>query len=168
MLDYVDLKYAIKPDMVTDNQGLRSHHKYQLKLTGDQFAFSQLNKEYFSQSVLIHPNDLIYIGTRKQIKTTLTETVESLEPISAEYLMISHPLFIDTIKPLAEFYRQKGVKVSVVNINYIYQKYSYGVRELSAIKEMIKDTYNHSNGESKVFFSSRFLHYTQIFLLLSW
>ena len=149
MLDYIDFKYEINPIHITDNQGLKSPQACQLNLTKNQFAFSLSNNKFSSQSTTIHPDKPTYIGNKKQLKTVLTETVQTLHSINTEYLIIAHPLFIDAVKPLAEFYRLKGLKVSIVDINHIYQKYSYGVRELSSIKNMIKDTYENSNAQLK-------------------
>jgi hypothetical protein len=149
MLDYVDVDFSIKTTEITDGFALYSPDKCQIKLDNDQLAYSTLNKKYALKSIALTADDRVYIG---QYDSLHTAHVKSINPLALQldkidYLMISHPLFIDTIQALADYYRQKNMQVAVVNVNDIYDHYAYGVRELYAIKNFIKDIHSSGNGK---------------------
>jgi hypothetical protein len=55
----------------------------------------------------------------------------------AELLVISHPDFIDGVQPLVERRRAQGLTVSVVDVNDLYAKYTFGVFDPEAIRQYI-------------------------------
>ncbi len=55
----------------------------------------------------------------------------------AQYLIISHPAFIDGIQPLVQARKAQGLTVNVVDVNDLYAKYTYGVFDPQAIKDYI-------------------------------
>lgn len=55
----------------------------------------------------------------------------------AQYLIISHPHFIDGLQPLVAAKQAQGFTVSVVDVYDLYQQYTYGVFDPSAIKAYI-------------------------------
>jgi hypothetical protein len=55
----------------------------------------------------------------------------------ADYLVISHPAFIQGLQPLVQARQAQGFTVNVVNVNSLYAKYTYGVFDPSAIKQYI-------------------------------
>jgi hypothetical protein len=55
----------------------------------------------------------------------------------AQYLIISHPDFIDGLKPLVEARQAQGLTVSVVDVTDLYAQYSYGIFEPQAIRDYI-------------------------------
>ena len=59
------------------------------------------------------------------------------EDRSADYLIISHPDFIDLVKPLADLKRAQGLQVEVVNVLDIYEEFSNGELNPLAIKEFL-------------------------------
>lgn len=82
--------------------------------------------------------------------TYLVSTVESMvspslsvKPPSpsldtpAEYLIISHPVFMDGLQPLVDARQAQGLTVNVVNVEDLYRKYTYGVFDPKAIKDYI-------------------------------
>jgi hypothetical protein len=56
---------------------------------------------------------------------------------AAQYLIISHPDFITGIQPLVAYHQAQGMSVSVVDVNDLYAKYTYGIFDPSAIKQYI-------------------------------
>jgi hypothetical protein len=56
----------------------------------------------------------------------------------AEFLIISHPQFIDGLAPLVAVRRAEGLTVNVVNVEDLYAKYTYGIFDPQAIKDHIK------------------------------
>ncbi len=56
---------------------------------------------------------------------------------SADYLMIVHPLFLDGIQTLAQFHRDRGLTVRVINVEDIYAGYSAGQVDAAAIDDFL-------------------------------
>ena len=52
---------------------------------------------------------------------------------SADYLVVTHPMFAEALEPLVELHRSEGMKVKVVDVNDIYEAYSGGVVDAAAI-----------------------------------
>lgn len=55
----------------------------------------------------------------------------------AQYLIIAHPDFISGIQPLVQAREAQGLTVSVVNVNDLYAKYTFGVFDPKAIQKHI-------------------------------
>ncbi|VAW42387.1 hypothetical protein MNBD_GAMMA01-2012, partial [hydrothermal vent metagenome] len=149
MLDYIKVKFAINKEQITDGYGLFSDEKCRVVLNKNQFAYSTRDKKFAFKNIALSPDDMVYIGNYGSLQQATIKPMSQLNAdlSETEYVMISHPLFIDAITPLADFYRQQGMSVAVVDINTIYTHYSYGVRELYAIKDFIKQTYIAGDGK---------------------
>jgi hypothetical protein len=55
----------------------------------------------------------------------------------AQYLIISPPDFISGLQPLVDARQAQGLTVSVVDVNDLYAKYTYGIFDPQAIKQYI-------------------------------
>jgi hypothetical protein len=55
----------------------------------------------------------------------------------AQYLIISHPDFIEGLQPLVQARQAQGLTVSVVNVQDLYAKYTHGIFDPQAIKTYI-------------------------------
>ncbi|MDZ4731718.1 MAG: C25 family cysteine peptidase [Xanthomonadales bacterium] len=55
-----------------------------------------------------------------------------------DYLMIAHGSLLEAIEPLAEFHRQQGLSVSVVDVADIYNEFNDGIVSPFAIRDFIK------------------------------
>ena len=60
----------------------------------------------------------------------------------ADYIVITHKTFLDSIVPLVEFRRSQGLKVKVVDINEIYNEFSSGVFSPRAIQHFLRYAYH--------------------------
>ncbi len=58
---------------------------------------------------------------------------------AADYLVISHPLFIDGLTPLLDFHRSQGRTVHVVDVMDIHAQYSGGFAEGQGIQAFLRD-----------------------------
>ncbi len=58
-----------------------------------------------------------------------------------DYIVITHNTFLESIQPLVEFRRSQGLTVRVVDIDEIYNEYSYGLFNPFAIRTFLRDTY---------------------------
>ncbi|MEM9597953.1 MAG: C25 family cysteine peptidase [Acidobacteriota bacterium] len=60
----------------------------------------------------------------------------------ADYLMITHPLLRNAIEPLAEFHRDRGLNVAVVDVHDIYDEFNHGVLHPRAIRDFVRHTHS--------------------------
>jgi len=78
--------------------------------------------------------------TKPQLSASQSEPL-NLER-NTEYLMIAHPAFIDTAEQLAQFHRNRGLTVSLVNVNQVYGHFNDGIVSPEAIRTLIAKTAN--------------------------
>lgn len=57
-----------------------------------------------------------------------------------DYLMIAHPRLMDAVQPLADFHRQRGLSVKMVDIRDIYDSFNHGILHPKAIRDFLKHT----------------------------
>ncbi len=60
----------------------------------------------------------------------------------ADYIMISYGAFKDNLYPLKRLYERKGLNVSVVDVEDVYDEFNYGLMSPYAIKDFLRYTYN--------------------------
>ena len=60
----------------------------------------------------------------------------------ADYVMLVHPRLREAIEPLAEFHRDRGLAVAVVEIDAVYQQFNYGIAEAEAIRDFLAHAYH--------------------------
>lgn len=58
---------------------------------------------------------------------------------SADYLIISHPDFLEGLAPLVSAREAEGLRAKVVDVRQIYQQFSYGLTDPQAIKQYIAE-----------------------------
>jgi hypothetical protein len=63
----------------------------------------------------------------------------------ADFLIISHPQFIQQANELADFHRNDGLSVHVINVDEIYNEFSSGSRDISAIRNFVRMFYERAN-----------------------
>lgn len=63
----------------------------------------------------------------------------------ADFLIVTHPLFIQQANELADFHRNDGLNVHVVNIDEIYNEFSSGSRDISAIRNFVRMFYERAS-----------------------
>ncbi len=59
----------------------------------------------------------------------------------ADYIVISHKDFIESIQPLVEFRRSQGNSVMVVDIDDVYEQFNHGIISPFAIRHFLRYTY---------------------------
>ncbi|MFK8010821.1 MAG: C25 family cysteine peptidase [Marinicellaceae bacterium] len=149
LLDFFKIDYEIDQSKITASDPLKSDVKCKLDLSNDQFAYSTVGNKMAFDAIEINPESAVYVGDKNQLKTPgfqrLKPIVEDLS--ETEYLMITHPLFRESLDSFADYYNNKGIKSTIIDTEQIYQNYSHGVRELESIKQLISDTHKKSNGK---------------------
>ena len=61
----------------------------------------------------------------------------------ADYIMIAHPTLREALTPLAEMHRSRGLDVTVVDIEDVYDEFSHGVVHPTAIKTFLRHANQH-------------------------
>jgi uncharacterized repeat protein (TIGR01451 family) len=59
----------------------------------------------------------------------------------ADYLLITHPDFLTGVQSLAQFRRDQGLRVRVVNVQDVYDEFSGGLLDPHAIRDFIRYAY---------------------------
>lgn len=54
-----------------------------------------------------------------------------------DYLMVAHPRLRDSIEPLAQYHRDHGLKVAVVDVDQIYDQFGGGIAHPAAIRDFV-------------------------------
>lgn len=62
----------------------------------------------------------------------------------SDLVIISHPLFFNEARRLADFHREEGMTVAVVSPQQIYNEFSSGAQDLVAIRSFLKMFYDRS------------------------
>ncbi|MDN5923626.1 MAG: C25 family cysteine peptidase [Xanthomonadales bacterium] len=60
-----------------------------------------------------------------------------------DYVMIAYPSLLDATKPLADYHRQHGLKVALINVNAVYDQFSHGIVTPNAIHDLLQYAYQH-------------------------
>jgi hypothetical protein len=60
----------------------------------------------------------------------------------ADYLMIAHSRLIEAIEPLAQFHRERGLEVAVVDVAELYDEFNHGIFDPTAIRDFIAYAYH--------------------------
>lgn len=78
--------------------------------------------------------------------TVLNQNLHGID--TAEFVIISHPKFINQAERLAEIHRRYDkIKVAVVPLQNIFNEFSSGTKDFLAIREFIAMMYNKSNSQ---------------------
>lgn len=64
------------------------------------------------------------------------------EGIHADYIMIVHSRLIEAIEPLAEFHRERGLVVRVVDVNDVYDEFNHGILHPRAIRDFLSHAFH--------------------------
>jgi len=56
----------------------------------------------------------------------------------ADYIIITHSSFLSSIQPLAEYRKSQGLRVRVVDVQDIYDQFSYGIFDPQAIQDFLR------------------------------
>ena len=76
---------------------------------------------------------------------TLTEIPHSTlrSPANqADYIVITHKTYVDSIKPLVDFRRSQGLTVKVVEVDEIYNEFGFGLFNPFAIQHFLRYAYH--------------------------
>ena len=86
--------------------------------------------------------------------------------LNHEYIIITHPSFLEQAEELAQFHRDdSGLDVFVTTLDPIYHEYSSGKQDISAIRDFLRSVYLNSDDDKKLkyvlFFGDASMDYLQ-------
>jgi len=61
----------------------------------------------------------------------------------ADYIVITHPDFRESLQPLIEWRESSGLEVKVVTIEQVYDEFSYGLADPTAIRDFLSYAHQH-------------------------
>ena len=61
----------------------------------------------------------------------------------ADYIVITHPDFRESLKPLVEWRKSRGLEVKVATIEEVYDEFSYGLADPTAIRDLLRYAHEH-------------------------
>lgn len=101
-------------------------------------------EQYFYDT--IRPNSKYYIinqngGVIPEIAPVRKKLTLLNSDNSADYLIITHPMFSSVLRPLIKARQDKGLRVFLSEIDDVYDNFSFGCKESKAIKRFIKYVY---------------------------
>ncbi|MFB3896715.1 MAG: C25 family cysteine peptidase [bacterium] len=62
--------------------------------------------------------------------------------LGADYIIITHPAFYDTLLRLTQWRASQGLRVQLINVEDIYDEFNYGIKHPQAIKDFLHYAYN--------------------------
>ncbi len=80
-----------------------------------------------------------------------TRFVQKIEPQNlhaisdVDMLIVCPTMFLSQANELADFHREEGLSVEVVSLDKIYNEFSSGAQDVSAIRDFVRCVYTHSN-----------------------
>lgn len=114
------------------------------KVTGGGNSYQILFEDDVAQYATQYTNYFVIANTDYRIITTLTEVPPSnlRNPTTqADYVVITHKTFLESIQPLVDFRRSQGLTVKVVDIDEIYNEFSSGRFNPFAIQTFLRIAY---------------------------
>lgn len=60
-----------------------------------------------------------------------------------DYLIVSHPRFIEAVRPLAEFHESRGLRVALLDVNDVYDTFHDGIVHPQAIRNLVDRAWHH-------------------------
>ena len=146
MIFHSGFEDAIQDGILVDGLSEAKSIVYALTADGavrlNTLAYNETENGYSVSFNDISPAHKYVVTTASSVKTPklvpVNENLDLLEE-KADYLMISHPDFIDGLAVLKTFHEANGLSVKIINVNDIYSQYSHSIVNPDAISDYIED-----------------------------
>ncbi|MBN2208911.1 MAG: hypothetical protein JW759_06420 [Candidatus Coatesbacteria bacterium] len=128
---------------VTDPLGVRDLANVSVGPDGDGYAVSFQDDTSPEKRYVVAQSSVFKTGT-----SLLRDDPSSLKSSAnrADYIIISHPNFIDAAEGIAQHHAAKGEAVLVADIEDIYDEFSFGLKSPQAIKDFLEYAYESFSG----------------------
>jgi hypothetical protein len=112
-----------------------------VEANGSQYVLSFCDDEPSGHSYLA----VGQAGLRRPKSITAATTSTDLRSPNnqADYVVITHESFLEAVQPLVDWRRDKGLTVQVISTTEVYDQFSYGLVDPTAIRELLR--YAHAN-----------------------
>ena len=127
-IEVYDITQEDNPLRVLNSSVESSGNYYKVKFNDN----IENNKKYIALTTSKIKKPAIKLVTFQDIKSSIT---------GADYIIITHEDFYQSVMPLSDYRKSKGLRVEVVKIEDIYDNFSYGIFDPTAIKEFLKFAY---------------------------
>jgi hypothetical protein len=67
-----------------------------------------------------------------------------------EMIIVTHPLFLNQARELADFHLRRGLSVQVSNLDHIYNEFSSGAPDVAAIRDFMKMLYDRASNQTEL------------------
>ena len=166
LLNWVEIEYRHQGELARDQHYFRVPHQdggwFELAVVGDSppvvmseqgrllapFEVRQEGQKRwyrFYSSGEASAYGVVVDDAFHQAESILADTASDLrnEEQQTDYLMITHHRLLKAMEPLAEFHRQNGLNVRLVDVEDIYDEFNHGVLAPAAIRDFISHAYHH-------------------------
>lgn len=103
-------------------------------------AFSSESIARRRNYVALAPNARLEVSDIQPVATGINLLSTSNQ---ADYIVISHSDFLDEIRPLVEYRERQGLTVLLVDVQQIYDQFSFGRMSARAIRDFLSYAYHH-------------------------
>ena len=114
-------------------------------VNGDIYGRSSSDFQVTFQDNITEPSSYFVLDNRAYRNVTKIEPARPStlrDPANqADYVVISHKDFIDSIQPLVEFRRSQGLSVIVVDIEDVFEQFNHGIFSPFAIRQFLRYAY---------------------------
>ena len=113
--------------------------------SGSSFDFNANGGELKKYQVLVDTD--YYTPNVLNNSTLANQNLHSLNDI--DYVIVTRDFLMNSAEKLADYHRQKGLTVEVVNLGKIYNEFSSGSPDLTAIRDFVKHLYDGASSDEK-------------------
>jgi len=176
-LDYIEI--LVERDLIYDN-GQMAFRNPETIADGQNTEFvvqnnSGSNPQIWDITEITNPGLIDYQSTSNQLKfTSATSSIKEFivfdnasyqkatfvkaipnqnlhAELNHDYIIITHPDFLDQAQELADFHRNySNLDVYVTTLEPIYHEFSSGKQDVSAIRDFVRAVYNNSDNNKKL------------------
>lgn len=115
----------------------------QTQFTGVQHNFV-MNSDSLRTYVALSPDEI----TDKPVFVSRTQNQDLHALSPTQLIIISHPNFLNQANQLAQFHASEGVTSQVVTTTEVYNEFSSGMKDATAIKQFLRMFYDRAAGDT--------------------
>jgi hypothetical protein len=111
-------------------------------LSGNTYTFSR-DAEYLHQFAAFNGSNL---NAPEFVEKVENQNLQGSTPV--DYIIVSHPYFYPSAERLAQFHRNRGMRVIVTTTKQVYNEFSSGGQDVSAIRDFARMFYDRAGNDT--------------------
>jgi len=127
---------------ITDPANVVRLSGYAVESEGDAYAVSFLD-EAAGQRRYLAVSPMAIKEPARIARPPAPPTLGGTGGNQADYIVITHPDFRQSLQPLIEWRESSGLEVKVVTIEQVYDEFSYGLADPAAIRDFLSYAHQH-------------------------